>query len=124
MRGPEIGLSLGAHAHFLRLAARRGESARVRELFVLLLERIELSCRRWAAREAGRCGLGAGFAAELRQELRQELTLHLWEQLALGHGEAWELFFARSLDFAQRHTAQAYLRRRIYAGVGCASSRG
>ena len=73
-RQPEGGVSSGALAHFLRSAAQAGDAARVRELFVLLLERTEIANRRWAAREATRCGLAAGPAAELREELRQELT--------------------------------------------------
>jgi hypothetical protein len=70
-RQPEGGVSLGALAHFLRCAAQAGDAACVRELFVLLLERTEIANRRWTVREAARCGLAAGPAAELREELTE-----------------------------------------------------
>jgi hypothetical protein len=73
-RQPEGGVSSGALVHYLRCAAQAGDAARVRELFVTLLERTEIANRRWAAREAARCGLAAGPAAELREDLREELT--------------------------------------------------
>jgi DNA-directed RNA polymerase specialized sigma24 family protein len=110
--GPEYALSLGALIHVLRQAAGAGDGAGVRGLFVRLLERTEHANRRWATREAARTGVPLGMVAELREELREELTLHLWEQIVLGQSDAWELFFARSLDCAQRHTAHAYLRKR------------
>lgn len=123
LRASQRDVSLGARAYYLRLAARAGDTAAVREMFVLLLERVELANRRWAAREAARTGLAAGPAAEVREELRQELTLRLWEALARGGSEAWEIFFSRSLDFAQRHTAAAYLQQRgLRAKPGVARS--
>lgn len=107
-------LSPGALIRMLRVLMRGHDLALAGELFVVVLERIESMNRRWAART-----LSDGIArqderASLCEDLRQDLTLHLWEQLALRGGEQWELFFWRALDYAQRHVATAFLRKRGY----------
>jgi DNA-directed RNA polymerase specialized sigma24 family protein len=105
-------VSLGAHVGFLRLAVRQRDLPAAQELFVILLERIERMNRRWAARivtlAPARRGAGASPSGE---DLRQELTLHLWQQIALRADEAWELYFASALAYAQRHAATAYMER-------------
>jgi hypothetical protein len=82
LRGPAIGLSLGAHAHYLRLAAGTGESARMRELFVLLLERVELACRRWAARGGTLRALDALFGEDAAARTDDEPLRNVAERRA------------------------------------------
>lgn len=107
--------SFGALVHLLRAAMRARDLDAARDLFVLLLGRIEGLNRRWAQRAVVQTpSLRGGVGDWVREDLRQELTLHLWEQLALGSGEKWELFFQRSLDYAQRHTATTYMEQRGY----------
>jgi len=59
-------------------------------------------------------GLFGAAGEQVREDLRQELTLRLWEQIVLRDGEGWELFFQRSLDYAQRHVADMLMRQRGY----------
>ena len=108
---PRAAMTLGALTHFIRRAAASGNTRARGELFVLLLERTASLNQRWAARVVGRTARLAG-SPDARDDLQHDLTLHLWEQVALGSGEKWELFFQRSLDFAQRHVATAYFARR------------
>lgn len=125
-RTPQQALSLGALVHCIRLAARAGDQRAVRELFVRLLERIELLNARWARRIVARtAGLSGAAGEQVREDLRQELTLRLWEHVVVRDGESWELFFQRSLDYAQRHTADALMRQRGYwrATVGAHGER-
>jgi hypothetical protein len=120
-RMPESLPSPGAYVHYIRAAWHAGEQRMARELFVLLLERIEGPCARWAAQCVARTPeIAAGERAIVREELRQELTLRLWEQIALGKTVAWELFFQQSLAFAEQHTAAALMQQHGYwsrAGV-------
>ena len=112
---PQQSVSFGALAHLIRVAVGRGESHSARELFVLLLERSEGLNRRWAEQTVrNTSGLRGPAGLAVREDLRQELTLRLWEAVALDGGEAWELFFQRSLAYAQRHTATAYMEQRGY----------
>lgn len=112
---PHQAVSFGALVHLIRVALRRNEGEAARELFVLLLERTEGLNRRWAEQAVRRtAGLRGPAGLVVREDLRQELTLRLWESVALASGEAWELFFQRSLAFAQRHTAIAYMEQRGY----------
>lgn len=114
-RTPQQAVSLGALAHCVRLAVRAGDQRAVRELFVRLLERTELPNARWARRTVARTtGLFGAAGEQVREDLRQELTLRLWEQIVLRDGEGWELFFQRSLDYAQRHVADMLMRQRGY----------
>jgi RNA polymerase sigma factor (sigma-70 family) len=114
-RTPQQAVSLGALVHCIRLAARAGDQRAARELFVRLLERIELRNARWARRTVARtAGLFGAAGEQVREDLRQELTLRLWEQIVVRDGEGWELFFQRSLDYAQRHVADALMRQRGY----------
>lgn len=112
---PQQAVSFGALVHLIRVAARCGEGRVVRELFVLLLERTEGLNRRWAEQTVlGTPGLRGTAGLAMREDLRQELTLRLWESVGLAGGEAWELFFQRSLSYAQRNTATAYMQQRGY----------
>lgn len=121
---PQHAVSFGALVHLIRVAARRDERRVTRELFVLLLERIEGHNRRWADQTArGTAGLRGPTGLAAREDLRQELTLRLWESIALASGESWELFFQRSLAYAQRHTATAYMEQHGYWSRRTASRR-
>ncbi len=99
-------ISLGALAHFIGQAASHGDLQHARDLFVVLVSRIEARNRFWATRVAR---LAGGDLAQRRDDLLQDLTLHLWRTLTGGSVEPWELFFSRSLEFAQRHLARALL---------------
>ena len=112
---PGTTVSFGALTHFIRAAARAGDPAAARDLFSALCARISGLIRRWAMRVVFHTrGVPQGMRDDLREDLCQELVLHLWEQVALGTSVAWELFFLRSLDFAQRHVATTQMRRRGY----------
>ena len=111
-RDPARAMSLGALAHCLRRAALAEDALVVRELFTLLIERVEAQNLRWARRTVGSTPTLRGDAASAAcEDLMQEIALYLWEQLRRG-GEQWELFFARALDFARRHVASAYMEKR------------
>jgi RNA polymerase sigma factor (sigma-70 family) len=104
--------SSGALVSYLRLAMRRGEQQAARELFLLLLGRVERLNRQWALRAIARTpSLRADPSTE---DLLQELTLRLWDEIALRRDEAWEIFFTRALGFAQRHIATAFMERNGY----------
>jgi RNA polymerase sigma factor (sigma-70 family) len=112
---PHQAVSFGALVHLIRVAVRRNEGRTARDLFVLLLERTEGLNWRWAEQAVrGTPGLGGPAGLVVREDLRQELTLRLWESVALASGEVWELFFQRSLAYAQRHTATSYMEQRGY----------
>jgi DNA-directed RNA polymerase specialized sigma24 family protein len=114
-RTPPAAVSLGALVHYIRVALQAGDTQAAQQLFVALLERTAGLNRQWAARAVARTpGLGGAPAEQVREELQQELTLRLWEQIARAGGEQWELFFQRALDFAQRHTATAFMEQRGY----------
>jgi DNA-directed RNA polymerase specialized sigma24 family protein len=114
-RTPPAAVSLGALVHYIRVALQAGDTRAAQQLFVALLERTAGLNRQWAARAVARTpGLGGAAAEQVREELHQELTLRLWEQLARAGGEQWELFFQHALDFAQRHTATAFMEQRGY----------
>jgi DNA-directed RNA polymerase specialized sigma24 family protein len=105
----------GAQVHFIRAATERGERRVARELFVLLLEQVEAACAGWARRCVLRTpGVSYIERSLLQEELRQELALRLWDQIAVQHAPAWELFFHQSLIFAGRHTATAVMQQRGY----------
>jgi RNA polymerase sigma factor (sigma-70 family) len=105
-------LSPGAITRVVRTFVHAHERALAGELFVMVLERIEGTNRRWAARVLPNDdSVWQDETMRLREDLRQDLTLHLWEHLALRDGEQWELFFWRALDYAQRHIATAFLRK-------------
>lgn len=107
----QYGVSFGAMAHAIRVAARADQMGDAQEVFVALLKRIDGLNRRWVASVLWALPLGASERRERAQDLAQELTLLLWEQIGLRDGEAWELFFQRALAFAQSHVATSYLRR-------------
>lgn len=112
---PQEAVSFGALVKLIRVAEKRNEKGIARELFVLLLERTDGLNRRWAEQVVrGTPGLRGAPGTMVHEDLRQELTLRLWESVALTSGEAWELFFQRSLAYAQRHTAIAYMEQRGY----------
>jgi len=112
---PAVGVSYGMLAHFIRRAWRDSMASIAHELFSVLCSRISGLTQRWARRAAlGATGEHSVAHADICEDLCQELVLHLWEQIALGTSVAWELFFTRSLDFAQRHIATAYMRRHGY----------
>lgn len=105
------GCSFGALAHAIRAAARAGQMAEARELFVALLRRTDGLNRRWVTSALWKARISADERSECAQDLAQELTLYLWEQLARRDDVAWELFFSRSLEYAQSRVATTYLRR-------------
>jgi len=109
------------------MAMRRRDTSAAREIFVLLLGRMERLNREWASRTIARTpSLHRDSSTTVREDLLQELTLHLWSEMAIGNDEAWEIFFTRALSFAQRHIATAFMERNGYwiaAGVR-APSRG
>jgi RNA polymerase sigma factor (sigma-70 family) len=86
-----------------------------REIFVLLLGRVERINRHWALRAVARAAtLHGESAVALREDLLQEVTLHLWREIALQDSPSWEIYFTRALGFAQRHIATAYMERNGY----------
>jgi hypothetical protein len=99
----------------LRHAMRQHQMRVKRDVFVLLLARIEAANGFWARQTVRRM---AGIAPEtvrmVEEDLVQELALHLWEELALREGEGWELFFRRAIVFARAHVARRYLERHSY----------
>ncbi len=107
-------LSSGALVRLLRRATATGDTALQEHFFVALLRRIERQNTHWAARALVRPPLGRAARESLREELKQELTLALWQRLTGERDDAWELYFSRALDFAQRHVAHAYLVRNGY----------
>lgn len=108
---PARAVSLGALAHYVRRAALTEDGPTARELFTLLIGRIERHNLRWAGQMVARTSVLRGDAAEAaRDDLMQELALYLWQRLRVG-GDQWELFFARALAFAQRHVAAAYMEK-------------
>jgi hypothetical protein len=107
--------SPGVLVHFIRGARSLEKYHLARELFVRLLEEIELSCARWAAQCVARTpSVPHGERELLREDLRQELALHLWDQVGLRTKPGWELFFQRSLAFAEQHTATSLMQQRGY----------
>jgi RNA polymerase sigma factor (sigma-70 family) len=112
---PQASVSSGALVSYLRLAVQRSETQAMRELFILLLGRIERVNRQWALRAIARTpSLRGELAASARDDLLQDLTLHLWREIALEGDESWEIFFTRALGFAQRHVATAFMERNGY----------
>ena len=119
---PALPPSPGVQVHFIRGARSQEKHRLARELFVRLLEEIELSCARWAAQCVARTpSVPHGERELLREDLRQELALHLWDQVGLRTKPGWELFFQRSLAFAEQHTATSLMQQRGYwSSVGVA----
>lgn len=97
-------LSPGALVHLLRRATAAGEAELAQTLFLRVIERVERTNAAWARRTLA--ATPAHMAPRHTvDDLLQELTLSLWTDLALKRDEAWELFFWRALDFAQRRVA-------------------
>jgi hypothetical protein len=112
---PQTSASSGALVSYLRTATRRRDISATREIFLLLLGRVERLNRDWALRTVARTlSLHSDSAASVCEDLLQELTLHLWYQIAVQSDEAWEIFFTRALGFAQRHVATAFMERNGY----------
>jgi RNA polymerase sigma factor (sigma-70 family) len=112
---PQTSASSGALVSYLRMAMRRRDTSAAREIFVLLLGRMERLNREWASRTVARTpSLHRDSFTTVREDMLQELTLHLWSEMAIGNDEAWEIFFARALSFAQRHVATAFMERNGY----------
>ena len=113
--------SPGVQVHFIRGARSREKHCLARELFVRLLETIEVSSARWAMQCVARTpSVPDGERELIREDLRQELALYLWDQIGLRAKPGWELFFQRSLAFAEQHTATSLMHQRGYwvpAGV-------
>ncbi len=108
-------ISLGALAHYLRLVMRQQDSAAARDLFTVLLSRIEGINLRWAGRVVAHTPHLVGAAGNaVREDLLQELALALWRQLGRENGEALELFFLRALAYTQQHVASAFMVQRGY----------
>lgn len=115
LRAREGGVSSGTLVAILRHAVRQRQMAVTREVFIVLLTRIEAANGFWARQTVRRLGGIAPEAMRMAEEdLAQELALHLWEELALREGEGWELFFRRAMVFARAHVARRYLERHGY----------
>ena len=115
LREREGGVSSGTMVAVLRHTLRQRQIPATKDIFLLLLERIETGNRFWARQTVRRiAGVGPERARLMYEDLCQELTLHLWEELALRNGEGWELFFRRALAFARAHVATRYLERQGY----------
>ena len=112
LRAREGGVSSGTLVAILRHAMRQRQPTVMREVFVLLLARVETGNGYWARQTARRlAGITPETARMVEEDLIQELALHLWEEIALRESEAWELFFRRALMFARAHVARRYLAR-------------
>lgn len=111
MDDPEHAVSLGVLAHCVRRSVAANDMDASRELFTLLLERIERRSLRWAAQVVASTAMPRGGAEAARDDLMQELALYLWQRLRRDD-ERWELFFPRALAFAQRHVAAAHMQKR------------
>jgi RNA polymerase sigma factor (sigma-70 family) len=112
---PHTSASSGALVSYLRLAMRRGEKQDARELFLLLLGRVERLNRQWALGAIARTpSLRVEPSADAREDLLQDLTLRLWDEIALQRDQAWEIYFSRALGFAQQHVATAFMERNGY----------
>jgi RNA polymerase sigma factor (sigma-70 family) len=99
----------------LRHAVRQRQMSITREVFIVLLTRIEAANGFWARQTVRRLpGIAPEAMRMAEEDLAQELALHLWEELALREGEAWELFFRRAMVFARAHVARRYLERHGY----------
>ncbi len=107
-------LSPGALVHLLRHATAAGDTVLREVFFVALLRRTERQNTLWARRALSRTPLGRAARESVGEDLKQELTLALWQRLTGEHDDAWELYFSRALDFAQRHVARAFLVRNGY----------
>lgn len=105
-------VSRGAIVHLIRTFQANGEDWTARHLFVLLLERCERANDAWVRRALRQTPHAGADAAGMGEDLRQELAMALWIDVGLARQDTWELFFARALDYAQRHTASAYMERR------------
>jgi len=115
LRAREGGVSSGTLVAILRHAVRQRQMTVTREVFVVLLARIEAANGFWARQTVRRLvGITPEAVRMAEEDLVQELTLHLWEELALREGEGWELFFRRALTFARAHVARRYLERHGY----------
>jgi RNA polymerase sigma factor (sigma-70 family) len=118
LREHESGVSTGTLVAILRYAMRQRQPDSARDLFLLLLERVEAANTFWARqtvqRLAGSAPAAPAAARMIEEDLCQELTLHLWEELALHDAEGWELFFRRSLAFARSQVAARVLARHGY----------
>jgi RNA polymerase sigma factor (sigma-70 family) len=110
---PETSVTRGALVHAIRAAVDAGEDALAQALFVALTRRIEGLTRNWVRRTALSAGLDLAPEdwREVASDLAQDQTLRLWDAIARGDDEGWELFFGRALAFAQGHLAEAWLRR-------------
>lgn len=110
LRRDALSLSHGAIVSLMRRAMREHDLQTSHELFVYLVARLQRHTVGWAWRTANDVARG-GAREAIREDVLQELTLALWEQVCRRSGEAWELFFSRSLHYLQQHVAADYLRR-------------
>lgn len=110
LRRDALSLSHGAVVSLMRRTMREHDLQTSHEIFAHLVARLQRHMVRWAWRTASDVASG-GVRETIREDLLQELTLALWEQLCRRSGEAWELFFSRSLHYLQQHVAADYLRR-------------
>jgi len=110
---PDTNVSRGALVYYIRLAVDEDRQADAQALFVALTRRVEGLTRQWIRRTVLSAGLtlAPDEWREQASDLAQEQTLRLWDAIACGADEAWELFFGRALAFAQGHIAEAWLRR-------------
>ncbi len=115
LRVREGGVSSGTLVAILRHAVRQRQMAVTREVFIVLLARIDAANGFWARQTVRRLpGIAPEAMRMAEEDLAQELALHLWEELALREGEGWELFFRRAMVFARAHVARRYLERHGY----------
>lgn len=88
LRGCEGRLSSGTLVAIMRAARQQGQIAVTKNIFLVLLQRIEVGNTFWARRAVGRLAeVVPDLERALQEDLRQELTLHLWEEMALRDGE-------------------------------------
>ncbi|HEU4784135.1 MAG TPA: sigma-70 family RNA polymerase sigma factor [Ktedonobacterales bacterium] len=115
LRAREGGVSSGTLVAILRHAVRQRQMVVTRDVFVVLLARIDAANGFWARQTVRRLpGIAPEAMRMAEEDLAQELALHLWEELALREGEGWELFFRRAMVFARAHVARRYLERHGY----------
>jgi DNA-directed RNA polymerase specialized sigma24 family protein len=105
---PEV--SRGALVWAVREAAARGALGEARELFMVLLQRIDGLNGAWIRRCLA-IAAARGFIGDSRDhanDLMHDLTLILWEHIVWGDDEPWQLFFSRALSYAQSHVAESW----------------
>lgn len=104
--------SCGTLAHLIGAAGASQDADMRQEIFTALVARCARRIAAWAAGVVARTPDLVGTAAyAVREDLCQELTLYLWQQLSCHPDDAWALYFARALAYAQGHVAARSMQR-------------